>query len=322
MSFKNFLQQFFLGWVPEEPKLPKRRFTSFRKLPKRMFSSFRVPAVTFIAVTSVTSLFSLAFVFVNVTFLFPPPPVIESAPNSSYVELSGVYNNDYNNNYYVVLTNGTQINSENLTLSYTITKQGSDKCTVNLAIECDTFSNQTTVDATIEDGNLVIDSLRSLFLINPNLTKNQKIVLAETPDYKLDATVISSTSRELTTAERNYVKPTLLVLGKDPEGSGPSSYMFSHYSQNTGALVGLGGRVSDILLKKLGIDVINNGNLYLNTYSENLNLDVINHDNMNFTNFGFVLFLSSVFTGVVLSVRFVVQLIRKKVKPKLLELLL
>ena len=98
--------------------------------------------------------------------------------------------------------------------------------------------------------------------------------------------------------------------------------MFSDYSQNTGALVALGGRVSDVLLKKLGIDVIINGNLYLNTYSENLDIDVINHDTANFTNFGFVLFLSSVFTGVVLSVRFVVQLIHKKVKPKLMELLL
>ena len=200
MSFKNFLQQFFWGWVPEEPKLPKR-----------MFASFRVPVVTFIAVTSVTSLFSLAFVFVNVTVLFPPPPVIESVSNSSYVELSGITNR-YNNTYYLVLTNGTRIDSENLTLSYTITKQGSDTCTVNIAIECDTFSNQTTVDGTIEDGNLVIDSTRSLFLINPNLTKNQKIVLAETPDGKRTGTVISSKSRASITADRYYVKPTIAVL--------------------------------------------------------------------------------------------------------------
>jgi len=317
MSFKRFLQQFFWGWVPEEPKLPKRRFSSFQ-VPKRLLTSFRVPVVTFIAVTSVTSLFSLAFVFVNMTVLFPPPPVIESAPNSSYVELSGV--SKYNDTYYLVLTNGTQIDSENLTLSYAITQHGSDICTVNVAVECDTFSNQKTVDGTIEDGNLVIDSLPSLFFINPNLTKNQKVVLAETPDGKLDATVISSTSRELTTADSYHVKPTLLVLGKDPEGSGPCYYMFSHYSPNTGALVGLGGRVSDVLLKKLGIDCIINGNLYLNTYSENLNIDVINYDNGNFTNFGFVLFLSTVFTSVVLSTRFVVQLIRKKVKPKLTEL--
>jgi len=308
MSFKNFLQQFFWGWVPEEPKLPKRRF-----------ASFRVPVVTFIAVTSVTSLFSLAFVFVNVTVLFPPPPVIESAPNSSYVELSGVPS--YDNTYYLVLTNGTQINSENLTLSYTVTKQSSDKCTVNIAIKCDTFSNQTTVDGTIEDGNLVIDSTRSLFLINPNLTKNQEIVLAQTPDEKHTATVLSSKSRASTTADRNYVKPTIAVL-KDPEGSDPFYYMFSDYSQNTGVLVGLGGRVIDVLLKKLGIDIIINGNLYLNTYSENLDIDVINYDTVNFTNFGFVMFLSSVFTGVVLSIRFVVQLIRKKGKPELLELFL
>jgi hypothetical protein len=270
----------------------------------------------------VTSLFSLAFVFVNMTVLFPPPPVIEGAPNSFYVELSGVYTNDYNNNYYVVLTNGTQINSENLTLSYTITKQSSDTCTVNIAIECDTFSNQTTVYATIEDGNLIIDSTRSLFLINSNLTKNQEIVLAQTPDSKLAGTVLSSNSRALTTAERNYVKPAIAVLSKDPEGSDPFCYMFSDYSQNTGALVGLGGRVSDVLLKKLGIDVIINGNLYLNTYSENLDIDVINYDTANFTNFGFVLFLSTVFTAVVLSIRFVVQLIHKRVKPKLLELFL
>ena len=310
MSFKNCLQQFFWGWVPEEPKLPKRRV-----------ASFRVPVVTFIAVTSVTSLFSLAFVFLNMTVLFPPPLVVESAPNSSYVELSGVYDNNYNNTYYLVLTNGTQINSENLTLSYTITKQSSERCTVNVAVECDTFSNQTTVDGTIENGNLVIDSTRSLFLINPNLTKNQKVVLAETSDGKLDSTVLSVNSRASTTADRNYVKPTIAVLSKDPESSSPFYYMFSDYSQNTGALVELGGRVSDVLLKKLGIDVIINGNLCLNTYSENLDLDIINYDTANFTNFGFVLFLSTVFTGVVLSTRFVVQLIRSKVKPKLMELL-
>jgi hypothetical protein len=310
MSFNRFLQQFFWGWVPEEPKLPKRRV-----------ASFRVPAVTFIAVTSVTSLFSLIFVFLNVTVLFPPPLVIESAPNSSYVELSGV-SDYYNNTYLLFLTNGTRIDSENLTLSYTITKQSSDKCTVNIAIECDTFSNQTTLDGNIENGNLVIDSMRSLFLINPNLTKNQKVVLAETPDWKRTATVISSKSRASTTADRYYVKPAIAVLSKDSESSGPFYYMFSHYSPNTGALVSFGGRVSDVILKKLGIDVIINGNLYLNTYSENLDIDVINYDNANFTNFGFVLFLSSVFTAIVLSTRFVVQLIRKKVKPKLLELFL
>jgi hypothetical protein len=292
-------------------------------VPKRWFTSFRVPVVTFIAVTSVTSLFSLAFVFVNMTVLFPPPPVIESAPNSFYVELSGVYDNNYNNIYYVVLTNGTQINSENLTLSYTITKQSLDKCTVNIAVECDTFSNQTTANANIEDGNLVIDSMRSLFLINPNLTQFQKIVLDETPDSKLDGTVRSLYSRASTTAARNYVKPTIIaVFNKDSDCSDPFYYMFSRYSRNTGILVELGGRVSDVLLRKLGIDVIINGNLYLNTYSENLDIDVINYDTMHFTNFAFVLFLSSVFTGVVLSTRFVVQLIRKRVKPKLMELLL
>lgn len=307
MSFKNFYQHFIQGWVPEEPKMPKRSL-----------SSFRTPVVTFIAAITVLSLFSSVFVFVNIAFLSPlPPMVIESSPNSTYIELGGV--SRYNNTYLLTLTNGTRIQSKNLTLSLLIT-QSPEKCTVDLALDCGTFSNQATVVGKIVDGNLVIGSTPSLFLINPDLTKNQE-VLAGTPEWNLNATVQGLNSQLSTAADRYLVKSISVSNMHVQTGFGSQSPVFLGYSQNSGALVYSGGVLRDVILKNLGIDGICGENLRVIAYSENLDLEVTHISSIsNYFNFGFLLFLAAVSTVIVLSIKFVVGLVRKKRKQNLLEL--
>lgn len=307
MSFKSFFHHFIQGWVPEEPIMPKSRFCSFR-----------LPVVTFIAVTTVLSLFSSVFVFLNTAILFPPPIVLESSPNSTYIELGGV--SQYNNTYLLTLSNGERIQSDNLTLSLLITKQSPEKCTVNIVFECHNFSNQTTVDGSIMDGNLVIDSTRSLFLINPNVTKNQEIVLAGTSDWNLNATVQELNSQVSTAADRYFVKSIAVSNMHDQTGFGSQSPLFLGYSQNSGALVYSGGVLRDVILRNLGIDGICGENLKVIAYSENLDLEVTHISNIvNYFNFGFILFFAAVSTVVVMSIRFVVGLVRKKREQNLLE---
>jgi hypothetical protein len=308
MSFKNFFQHFVQGWVPEEPRMPKSSF-----------SSFCTPVVTFIAATTLLSLFSSVFVFVNVAFLSPlPPMVIESSPNSTYLELGGV--SRYNNTYLLFLTNGTRIQSKNLTLSLLITQKSSEKCTVNVALECGTFSNQATVDGKIVDGNLVIGSTPSLFLINPDLTENQE-VLTGTPDCNLNVTVQRLNSQVSTAADRYLVKSISVCNMHAQTGFGSKSPVFLGYSQNSGALVYSGGILRDVILRNLGIDGICGESLRVIAYSENLGLEVAHISSIsNFFNFGFVLFLAAVSTVVVVSIRFVVGLVRKKREQNLLEL--
>lgn len=308
MSFKNFFQHFVHGWVPEDPKMPQGRF-----------SSFRIPVVTFIAATTVLSLFSSVFVFVNTAFLSPLPPMaVESSPNSTYIELGGV--SKYNNTYLLFLTNGTRIQSKNLTLSLLITEQSPEKCTVNVALDCGTFSNQAIVDGKIVDGNLVVGSTPSLFLINPDLSENQA-VLAGTPCWTLNCTVHGLNSQLSTAADRYYIKSISVSNMPVQTGFGSKSPVFLGYSQNSGALVYSGGILRDVILRNLGIDGICGESLRVIAYSENLDLEVTHiSSTSNFFNFGFVLFLATVSTVAVVSIKFVVGLVRKKIKQNLLEL--
>jgi hypothetical protein len=71
----------------------------------------------------------------------------------------------------------------------------------------------------------------------------------------------------------------------------------------------------------LGIDGICGESLRVIAYSENLGLEVAHiSSRSNFFNFGFILFLATVSTVVVVSIRFVVGLVRKKREQNLLEL--
>lgn len=303
MSFKNFFERSIRGWLPEEPQMPKSKL-------KRL----RTPIAAFLVATTVVSLFSSVFVFTQTAVLLPPPLIVQSSPNSSYVEFKGIL--QQNNSFILVLTDGSYIFSENLSMTFSITERSGNECTAHLAVECDGFSNEASVDGSIVDGNLVIDSTRSIFLINPNVTGKQKIVLTETDDWKLTANVQSRTGHPSTAIDPYGVTALMVSSSISRTETGWPIRVQLGYDPTTGILVYSGLSLSDVLLKELGIELLLGGGLKLVSYSENLNLEVVNLPPPgSMLSVWFILFTLLVSSPVILPVvAVVVYIIRKKRK--------
>jgi len=300
MNFANFFEQLIQGWLPEEPKMLKSRLR--RILP---------PVAVLVAATTIFSLFSSPFFVSSQTaVLVPPPMIIPAAPNSSYVKLAGVA--DTNSSFILVSADGNYIGSETLTMAFSITEKGGDKCTAWLAVECDGFSNEVTVDGSIVDGNLVIDSRKSLFLINPDVTQRH-IVLTETDDWELPA-IVSSKTRKPSTAIDPY-RVTAVWISSDTIRTVKGWPLMLHagYDPDTGILVYSGYSLSDVLLEKLGIDLLLGGSLELVSYSENLNLEIASIPLPQYFNLGFVLFIVLVSSLVIVPI-VAVYVVRKRRK--------
>ena len=263
MSFVNFFVRSIRGWLPEEPKMPKSKLR--RTLP---------PIAVLVAATTIVSLFYPSlFVSTPTAALVPPPAIVPSAPNSSFVELGGVV--DKPEGFILVLSDGNYISSTNLALKYFLTERSGGDCTVRLAVECTGFSKEISVDGSIVNGNLVIDSRQSLFLINPDLAKNQEIVLTETGNWRLDATVDSTPGKVPTAIDPYGVTAVRVSSQISRTEKGWPLRLNVGYDPNTGLLMLSSCSLSDVLLEKVGIDLLIGG-LRLVSYSENLQLEVAN----------------------------------------------
>jgi len=301
MSFKNLFAHSIRGWLPEEPKMPKSKL-----------KQYRTPIAVLVVATTIVSLFSSSFFFSTQTAaLVPPLLVVQATPNSSYVELGGV--SDESSSFILVLADGNHICSENLTLKFSLTETGGDTCTAWLSVEGDGFSNEASVDGRIVDSNLVIDSRRSLFLINPDLTQKH-IVLTETDEWELPAIVRSKAAKFSTSVDPYRVTAVWISSSAIRTEKGWPLAVGLGYDPDTGILVYSMYSLSDVLLEKLGIGLLLGGSLELVSYSDNLNLDVVNVPLPQYFNLGFFLTLGFVSSIVILSIVIVVRVIRKKRK--------
>jgi len=301
MSFKNFFARSIRGWLPEEPKMPKSKL-----------KQLRTPIAVLVAATTVVSLLSSFVLFsTQSAVLAPPPMIIQATPNSSYVELGGV--SDQNSSFILVLADGNYISSENLTLTFSLTEKGGDKCTARLTVECDGFSNDTSVDGRIVDGNLVIDSRKSLFFIKPDVTQKH-IVLIETDDWKLPGIVRSKTAKPSTAIDPYRVTAVWISSSATRAEKGWPVSMGLGYDPDTGILIYSMYSLSDVLLEKLGIDLLLGGSLELVSYLDNLNLEVVNSPLPTYFNLGFILFFVLVSSLVIVPVVVVMRVIRKRRK--------
>lgn len=300
MNFGNFFAQFIRGWLPEEPKMPKSRL-----------KQLRTPIAVLAVASTVVSLFSYSFFFSSQTAaLLPPPMIVQGAPNSSYVELAGVA--DQNTSFILVLADGNYVGSENLTMALSITEKSGNKCNARLAVECDGFSNEASVDGSIVDGNLVIDSRKSLFLINPDMTQRH-IVLTETDDWELPAIVSSKTKKPSTAIDPYRVTAVWISSSASRTEKGWPVVVGLGYDPDTGILIYSMYSLSDVLLEKLGIDLLLGGSLELVSYSDNLNLEVVNSPLPTYFNLGFVLSVVFVSSLVIMPI-VVVHVVRKRRK--------
>jgi len=294
------------GWLPEEPKMPKRKL-----------KQLRTPLAVLVVTSTVVSLFSSIFMVSQPIAALSTPLVVQSTPGSSLVEFEGFL--QQNNTFIMVLTNGTHITSEKLALTFSVTEKGGNECTAHLTVDCDNFSNETSVDGRIVDGNLVIDSTRSLFLINPNhdLSRTNWIVLTETDDWSLTANVDTRKGKPSTAVEPYGVTALIVRAHNSMTEEGWPMSLTLGYDPCSGMLVYSGYSLSDVLLKKVGIELLLGGSLELISYSDDLNLEFFNWDNfwarLNAKAFLFHLHLSLfVVLAVAVVVLFVIRKIRKR----------
>jgi len=282
------------GWLPEEPKMPKSKL-------KR----YQVPLAVLVAATTIVSLFSPSAFFPNTAVLAAPPLIVSNAPNSFFVELGGNVENP--EGFILVLSDGNHISPNNLALKLTLTEKSGSDCTVQLAVECKGFSNEISVDGSIIDGHLIIDSERSLFLINPDVTKRQTFLLAESPGWTVGGDVQYLTSKTSTAIEPYSVTAIMVSSNATRTEKGWPLHLYLGYEPNTGLLVYSGTSLSDVLLEKLGIDYLYGG-LNLVSYSENLQLEVVNRPPPGTTipPLLFVLYTLFVFSPVIVPVAAVV----------------
>ncbi len=304
MSFRNFFQLFFRGWVPEEPKMPKH-----------MFRRIRIP--TYALVLSTTAVFTLFSPFVLYISPLVAPPVsmvVDSAPNSTYVKFHGILQDD--NCFIILLNNGTQVTTDILTLSLVITETSEDTCVVNVAFESDCFSSEAVVDGRMLDGYLIVDSTRSVFLVNPNMTKGSRIQMFEQGDYVITSYFGNETSHPSTAVEP-YGVTAVMIHASQSHPFGFNAPAIFGYDPNTGTLIYSGYWMGDVLLEKVGIDFLYGGSLKLFSYSDNLNLEFFNSDIFwNQLNIRVLCFTSGLVLLVAESVIVVVYLLVRKIRKR------
>ena len=241
MSFKNFFARSIRGWLPEEPKMPKSRL-------KR----YQVPLAVFVAATTIFSLFSSSFFVSNQTAAIAASPLAVSGfINTSFVELGGVSETP-NNEFILVLSNGDYVSSDALKLTLFIDKSSGARCTVTFTVECDDYSGHAQVTGYIINGNLLIDSKRSLFMINPEVTSGN-LLFSKSSGWRLSSSVAHKT-RRFSALDRYSDNSVSVSSNLHRTEKGWPVKLDLGYDHNSGLLIYSGHSISDVLLEQVGID--------------------------------------------------------------------
>jgi hypothetical protein len=267
------------GWLPEEPTMPKSKLK--RALP---------PIAVLLTVTAALSLFSSALTFNQPAAAPTAPTGTQSVPSFASVKFNGVLQE--NNSFILVLTNGTHINSKDLTLSLSLNEKKENEYAVHIAVESGNFSDETTVSGYISDGKLMIGDTASVFLTKTDeLEKGNWVLLSETDGWKLTANVGTVTGKPATAIDDQLIE-AIMVTSSQLTKSGWPLQLTLGYDSSTGILVYSGWSLSDVLLKAVGVELILGGSLELASYSDNLNLKLASiPPSGQLVNFGFFLFI-------------------------------
>lgn len=194
-------------------------------------------------------------------------------PNSFYVEFKGILD-DKGDNFFIGFTNGSSISPESLTLKFSMNeKDDKNGYDVHLAVDGANFFKETFEDATFSDGRLIINSVPSIFIINPDLLiKENSILLTETSDWKLLGEIYGN-AKPSTATERQGIK-AIMVHAFHITDSGPTMPLNLGFDPNTGILVYIGAALTDVLLNEMGINFIS-GVFKLVSFSDNLNFELV-----------------------------------------------
>jgi hypothetical protein len=173
------------------------------------------------------------------------------------------------------LSNGTTVTAKEVSLNFSMTYKGDDTYAVHISVQGDSFLSDATVFASVVDEHLVVDSMKSIFKINPQLlNQSGNFVLAERSDYNIVGKVIAPTGKALTTMPDTLVR-AIMVESFHVANNTSQRPLILGYDPASGVVVNAGPIVSDILLKKIGIDFISGGAFQLVSFSNTLNLELI-----------------------------------------------
>jgi hypothetical protein len=113
-------------------------------------------------------------------------------------------------------------------------------------------------------------------------------VLTETDDWQLTA-IVRKTGKVSTSVDPYKVTGVRISSDAIRTVKGWPLMLHAGYDPDTGILVYSGYSLSDVLLEKLGIDLLFGGSLELVSYSDNLNLEIASIPLPQYFNLGFVL---------------------------------
>lgn len=196
-------------------------------------------------------------------------------PTSFYVQLKGQLQNE-DDVFLLAFSDGNAITSKNMSLTFSMDQTSEDQYLVTLSVNFGTFFNETTENATISNGRLIIDSISSIFFISPDLLIDGDFIqLYQTERRTLEGTVWK-TGKPLT-AIGDY-KVISKVISADVQANSsltPGGHILIGFDPKTGIINMVAGQLTDVLLDKMSIDFIQGGTFDLISYSENLDFELI-----------------------------------------------
>lgn len=152
---------------------------------------------------------------------------------------------------------------------------GKEQYSIHIALDFGSFSNETTTNAVISDGRLIVDSVPSIFVVNPDLLiDGNTIQLYQTAKRTLEGTVVR-TGLPPTAIGDYRVTSKMVTAYYKTDSNSMAMPLTLGFDPKTGVLTEAAGQLTDILLDKMGIDFILGGTFELISYSEKLNFDLV-----------------------------------------------
>ncbi|MEM2081124.1 MAG: hypothetical protein QW744_02500 [Candidatus Bathyarchaeia archaeon] len=195
-------------------------------------------------------------------------------PASFYVQFQGELQSE-KATFILQFYNGTILTSKNMRLTFSMNQTGKEQYSIHIALDFGSFSNETTTNAVISDGRLIVDSVPSIFVVNPDLLiDGNTIQLYQTAKRTLEGTVVR-TGLPPTAIGDYRVTSKMVTAYYKTDSNSMAMPLTLGFDPKTGVLTEAAGQLTDILLDKMGIDFILGGTFELISYSEKLNFDLV-----------------------------------------------
>jgi hypothetical protein len=211
----------------------------------------------------------------------------------------------------VTFLNGTTCTTETASFTFSMEETPKGEYIVKFMLSFEGFYDEVSLPTAVSEGRVYIDSIPTIFVVNPeSLIDGKTIQILQTESITLSGTVMRdaypSTLIDDYAIVSKWVSCYYQQTGDASDQFSGVSYEF-FFDSTTGIIVGfpLQGVRDEVLLNKLGVASISNGNFVLSDYSENLNFNLEKDDHSSSgscPSFSWWLFLIPVFAVVLVLV--------------------